>query len=72
MLCEVLATRVLRGWSERSLPLATVLLTSWRMFQGAPQDVVNDVRDEGEEEVLENSGTALEVSQQLESSPRCR
>lgn len=61
-LCEILAIRVLRGWSERSLPLATVLLTPWHMFRGAPPEVLNGVKDEGEEEVLENSGTAMEVA----------
>lgn len=62
VLCEILALRVLRGWSERSLPLATVLLTSFRMFQGAPKEVIEAVKEEGEDEVLDNSGTALEVS----------
>ncbi|KAE8543604.1 hypothetical protein D1P53_000319 [Cryptococcus gattii VGV] len=59
-LCEILASRVLRGWSERSLPLATVLLTPWALFQGASQEVIDRAREEGDDELLKQGGTALE------------
>lgn len=60
-LCEILATRVLRGWSERSLHLATVLLTPWPIFQGASAQVVASAKADGEQDVLDDTGTALEV-----------
>lgn len=61
-LCEIIAIRVLRGWSERSLHLATVLLTPWPLFQGAPNVVVAALKEDGEDEVLEHSATALEMA----------
>lgn len=61
-LCEILAVRVLRGWSERSLALATVLLTPWPLFRGAPDEVIRGAKEDGEEEALDDTGTALEVS----------
>jgi hypothetical protein len=77
-LCEILAIRVLRklalehqvrtkannlgGWSERTLPLANVLLTPWAMFQGAADEVVEKAREEGDDDFLTQGGTALEVS----------
>ena len=75
-LCEILAIRVLRklqipelrtiadelgGWSERTLPLANVLLTPWAMFQGAADEVVERAKEEGDEDLLTQGGTALEV-----------
>lgn len=50
------------GWSERSLPLATVLLTPWPLFQGASQEVIDRAREEGDDELLKQGGTALEVN----------
>lgn len=50
------------GWSERSLPLATVLLTPWALFQGASQEVIDRAREEGDDELLKQGGTALEVN----------
>ncbi|WOO84870.1 Calcium channel YVC1 [Vanrija pseudolonga] len=61
-LCEILATRVLRGWSERSLHLATVLLTPWPIFQGASAQVVASAKADGEQDVLDDTGTALEMA----------
>lgn len=52
---------MLRGWSERSLYLATVLLTPWPIFQGAPEEVRQGAKEEGDEEGLDDTGTALEV-----------
>lgn len=50
------------GWSERSLPLATVLLTPWALFQGASQEVIDRAKEEGDDELLRQGGTALEVN----------
>ncbi|XAO25011.1 hypothetical protein I312_103820 [Cryptococcus bacillisporus CA1280] len=76
-LCEILASRVLRGWSERSLPLATVLLTPWALFQGASQEVIDRAREEGDDELLKQGGTALEMaiistSKRFIRSPSCQ
>jgi hypothetical protein len=49
------------GWSERTLPLANVLLTPWAMFQGAADEVVERAREEGDDDLLTQGGTALEV-----------
>jgi hypothetical protein len=69
-LCEILAIRVLRElnaslpwrWSERSLPLATVLLTPWALFQGASEEVIERAKEDGDEDILTQNGNALEVS----------
>ncbi|KAL7421096.1 hypothetical protein Q5752_003980 [Cryptotrichosporon argae] len=76
-LCEILAIRVLREWSERSLPLATVLLTPWAMFQGASDDVVEHAKEDGDGDILMQSGTALEMaiissSKRFIRSPSCQ
>ncbi|EIW66012.1 hypothetical protein TREMEDRAFT_74835 [Tremella mesenterica DSM 1558] len=76
-LCEILAIRVLRGWSERSLPLATVLLTPWAMFQGASEEVIQHAKEEGDDELLTQGGTALEMaiissSKRFIRSPSCQ
>ncbi|WVQ81319.1 hypothetical protein IAT38_003442 [Cryptococcus sp. DSM 104549] len=76
-LCEILASRVLRGWSERSLPLATVLLTPWSLFQGASQEVMERAKEEGDDDLITQSGTALEMaiisgSKRFIRSPSCQ
>lgn len=54
----------LGGWSERSLALATVLLTPWAIFQGASKEITERAKEE-DEDVLDNSANALEVSSSL-------
>lgn len=76
-LCEILAIRVLRGWSERTLPLATVLLTPWAMYQGASEAVVERTKAEGDDDILTEGGTALEMaiisgSKRFIRSPSCQ
>ncbi|OCF32424.1 hypothetical protein I316_05850 [Kwoniella heveanensis BCC8398] len=76
-LCEILAIRVLRGWSERSLHLATVLLTPWALFQGASQEVIERAKEEGDDDILTDGGTALEMaiissSKRFIRSPSCQ
>ncbi|WRT69282.1 uncharacterized protein IL334_006266 [Kwoniella shivajii] len=76
-LCEILAIRVLRGWSERSLLLATVLLTPWALFQGASEQVIERAREEGDDELLTQGGNALEMaiisgSKRFIRSPSCQ
>ncbi|WWC63799.1 uncharacterized protein I303_106404 [Kwoniella dejecticola CBS 10117] len=76
-LCEILAIRVLRGWSERSLPLATVLLTPWALFQGASQEVLERAKEEGDDDLITQGGNALEMaiisgSKRFIRSPSCQ
>ncbi|ODN80904.1 hypothetical protein L202_03030 [Cryptococcus amylolentus CBS 6039] len=76
-LCEILASRVLRGWSERSLPLATVLLTPWSLFQGASEAVIERAKEEGDGDLLKQTGAALEMaiisgSKRFIRSPSCQ
>ncbi|OCF56114.1 hypothetical protein L486_06055 [Kwoniella mangroviensis CBS 10435] len=76
-LCEILAIRVLRGWSERSLPLATVLLTPWALFQGASEEVLERAKEEGDDDLLTQGGNALEMaiisgSKRFIRSPSCQ
>jgi hypothetical protein len=50
------------GWSERTLPLASLLLTPWALFQGASEVVINKVSDEYDDDALVDlAGNALEV-----------
>lgn len=51
----------LGGWSERTLPLATVLLTPWALFQGASNEVIARAKEDGDDDLLTQGGTALEV-----------
>ena len=76
-LCEILAIRVLRGWSERTLPLATVLLTPWGLYQGASKEVMDKAKEEGDDDVLTQGGSALEMaiisySKRFIRSPSCQ
>ncbi|WWD21218.1 hypothetical protein CI109_105702 [Kwoniella shandongensis] len=76
-LCEILAIRVLRGWAERSLPLSMVLLTPWALFQGASQEVLERAKEEGDDDLLTQGGTALEMaiissSKRFIRSPSCQ
>ncbi|KAJ9120074.1 hypothetical protein QFC22_002972 [Naganishia vaughanmartiniae] len=52
------------GWSERTLPLASLLLTPWALFQGASEVVMAKIIEEdGDDDALVDlAGNALEVS----------
>jgi hypothetical protein len=43
--------------------LATILLTPWAVFQGAPDDIIERAEEEGDDDVLTDGGNALEVGQ---------
>lgn len=65
------------GWSERTLPLATVLLTPWAMFQGAADEVIDRAKEEGDDDLLTQGGNALEMaiisgSKRFIRSPSCQ
>lgn len=42
--------------------MATVLLTPWALFQGASDEVRQRAKEDGDSDLLLQSGTALEVS----------
>lgn len=44
------------------MPLATVLLTPWALFQGASEEVIERAKEDGDEDILTQNGNALEVS----------
>jgi hypothetical protein len=48
-------------WSERTLQLSTVLLTPWALFQGASEAALEKAREEGDGDLTEHAGNALEV-----------
>jgi hypothetical protein len=54
---------LLGGWSERTLPLASLLLTPWALFQGASEVVMAKIIEEdGDDDALVDlAGNALEV-----------
>ncbi|KDQ19429.1 hypothetical protein BOTBODRAFT_170530 [Botryobasidium botryosum FD-172 SS1] len=60
-LCEILAQRTLKLWSDDTLALATVLCTSWLVYSGAPQKVLDKAAEE-EGEVPERVGNAIELA----------
>ncbi|KAL7409126.1 hypothetical protein BDY24DRAFT_367278 [Mrakia frigida] len=75
-LCELLAIRLFRAWSERTVELATVLLTPWDLYKGCGEDVRRKLEEEGEEEV-QAVGNALEMailskSKRFIKSPSCQ
>jgi hypothetical protein len=57
-----IALSIIGGWSERSLPLAMVLLTPWAFFQGSSSEVEERAREDGDDDLLLQGGNALEVS----------
>lgn len=45
-----------------------VLLTPWALFQGASEEIIERAKEEGDDDVLTEGGTALEVSRPFQSS----
>lgn len=64
MMCELLAMKLLRHFANDQLALVAVLTTSWNPIAGAPQRVVDEVKDAlgGDEDSLDDASSALEVS----------
>ncbi|KAF9075354.1 receptor-activated Ca2+-permeable cation channel [Rhodocollybia butyracea] len=60
-LCEILAIRTLREYGNNLLELAVVLTTSWFVFSGADQTVMQMARDE-REDLEERVGNAIEMA----------
>lgn len=62
-LCEILAIRTLKHWAASTLDLAVVLTTSWCVFSGADDEVLEKV-DESEEDLdaMLRVGNAIEMA----------
>ncbi|KAI0334570.1 hypothetical protein GY45DRAFT_1118209 [Cubamyces sp. BRFM 1775] len=63
-LCEILATRALRGHAENMLDLALALTTSWPVYAGAPDALLQRAReDNDDDDVMEDRvGNAIEMA----------
>ncbi|KIK61773.1 hypothetical protein GYMLUDRAFT_576703 [Collybiopsis luxurians FD-317 M1] len=60
-LCEILAIRALREYGNDVLELAIVLTTSWLVYNGADETVMQLVREE-REDLEERVGNAIEMA----------
>ncbi|KAF5387405.1 hypothetical protein D9757_005757 [Collybiopsis confluens] len=60
-LCELLAIRALREYGNNILELAVVLTTSWMVFSGADESVMQLAREE-REDLEERVGNAIEIA----------
>ncbi|KAJ9103807.1 hypothetical protein QFC21_002269 [Naganishia friedmannii] len=61
---SALQNHSISGWSERTLPLASLLLTPWALFQGASEVVMAKIIEEdGDDDALVDlAGNALEMA----------
>lgn len=62
MLCEILAIRTLRAHAGSMLELALALTTSWPVYSGADQDVIERAREERDDDLEERVGNAIEIA----------
>ncbi|KAL0575972.1 hypothetical protein V5O48_006006 [Marasmius crinis-equi] len=60
-LCEILAARVLREYGNSMMDLALALTTSWSVYNGADEGLMEMARDE-REDLEERVGNAIEVA----------
>lgn len=62
-LCEILAIRALREHGRNMLELALAVTTSWPVYSGAPQELLDRVREEvDDEEIDARVGNAIEMA----------
>ena len=61
-LCELLAMKLLRQFTNDQLELAAVLTYAWNPLRGAPRDIYEQVKREVGDGDLEDPSSALEVS----------
>ena len=59
--CEILAMKLLGTFASSPLRVATVLTASWNPLAGAPEQVINDVRNMVGEDGTYDPQCALEV-----------
>ncbi len=64
--CEILAMKLLNRFSSNKLQLAATLSASWNPLSGAPEAIIDEVRENvGGEDNLNDPQCALEVSVDL-------
>ncbi|KAL7280883.1 hypothetical protein ACG7TL_005827 [Trametes sanguinea] len=61
-LCEILAIRALREHAENMLELALALTTSWPVYSGAPNALLERAREENDDDLEERVGNAVEMA----------
>ncbi|KAI0629114.1 hypothetical protein C8Q77DRAFT_1161302 [Trametes polyzona] len=61
-LCEILATRALREHAENMLELALALTTSWSVYAGAPNVLMERAREENDDDLEDRVGNAIEMA----------
>ncbi|KAI0816960.1 hypothetical protein BC628DRAFT_1404843 [Trametes gibbosa] len=61
-LCEILATRALREHAENMLELALVLTTSWSVYSGASDALLERAREEYDDDLEDRVGNAIEMA----------
>lgn len=61
-LCEILATRALREHAENMLELALALTTSWSVYAGAPEFLLQRAREENDDDLEDQVGNAIEMA----------
>lgn len=62
MLCEILAIRALSAHAHNMLELALAITTSWPVYSGAPQELVDRAREERDGDLEERIGNAIEMA----------
>ncbi|TFK39792.1 hypothetical protein BDQ12DRAFT_722005 [Crucibulum laeve] len=62
MLCEILAIRTLRDYGNSMLQLTLTLTTSWPVYSGADPDIINQAREERDDDLEGRVGNAIELA----------
>ena len=62
MLCEILAIRALSAHAHNMLELALAITTSWPVYSGAPQEMIERAREERDGDLEERIGNAIEMA----------
>lgn len=62
MLCEILAIRALSAHAHNMLDLALAITTSWPVYSGAPQELIERAREERDGDLEERIGNAIEMA----------
>ncbi|OSX63980.1 hypothetical protein POSPLADRAFT_1138127 [Postia placenta MAD-698-R-SB12] len=62
MLCEILAIRTLRQHAHNMLELALAITTSWPVYSGAPEELLQRAREERDDDLEDRVGNAIELA----------
>jgi len=61
-LCEILAIRTMRHHADSMLDLALAITTSWPVYAGCDPEIMQEIRDERDDDVEERVGNAIEMA----------